>query len=133
MTSSFKILNLLLIMKEPCTTPGNKIGLCQSPENCPEINAFFKSRPWNRTQKSLLKASRCDQRSENGDLFCCVEEVKASTIFATPEYIEKLKQKLPQPPSCGGDSQDRIIGGSLTNLLEYPWTVLLGYDKRKIL
>lgn len=119
-------------MKEACTTSDNKIGLCRTRENCPKINAVFNSRPWNREQKSLLRASRCNQRSGNEDLFCCDEEVEASTISTTPEYIEKLKEKLPQPPNCGQDSQDRIFGGSETKIEEFPWTVLLAYDKRKI-
>lgn len=120
-------------MKETCNTTDNEIGLCQARENCPKINAIFNSRPWDKAKKSILKASRCSQKSGDEDLFCCVEAAETSEMSTISEYIEKLKQNLPQPPSCGGDSQDRIIGGSVTKINEYPWTVMLGYDKRKIL
>ena len=41
--------------------------------------------------------------------------------------MRNLKQKLPQPPFCGHDLQDRIIGGVETKLTDFPWIVLLKY------
>jgi hypothetical protein len=50
---------------------------------------------------------------------------------SVPEWLKKLKKKLPQPPHCGQDSQDRIIGGTEAKINEFSWMVLLEYQKRK--
>lgn len=37
----------------------------------------------------------------------------------------------PAPQSqCGADEQDRIFGGQITDLDEFPWMALLGYRTR---
>lgn len=49
-----------------------------------------------------------------------------------PEWIESLKKKLPS--ECGKDvKSDRIFGGKVTDIDEFPWTVLLEYLKREFL
>lgn len=50
-------------------------------------------------------------------------------ILESPEWLNKLKQKLPRPPYCGYDSSDRIIAGNITQIDEFSWTVLINYIK----
>jgi secreted trypsin-like serine protease len=45
--------------------------------------------------------------------------------------MTELKKKVPQPPVCGPVSEDRIFGGEVMEIGEFPWTVLLEYLKRK--
>jgi uncharacterized phage protein gp47/JayE len=65
-------------------------------------------------------------------VLACVEVIYAGSESATePEWLKQLKTKVPQPPQCGADVQYRIFGGTVTNLGEFPWAVLLEYDKRE--
>lgn len=39
---------------------------------------------------------------------------------------------LPQPGVCGTDNTNRIIGGEVTKIDEFPWMALIEYSKRKL-
>lgn len=53
---------------------------------------------------------------------------------SVPQTINKsntLKSSdLPAPGACGFTVNDRIVGGKVTTINEYPWLVLLEYTKR---
>lgn len=51
----------------------------------------------------------------------------------TLSWMENLRKKLPKPPICGSDAQDRIFGETETEINEHPWTVQLVYNRVKIL
>lgn len=38
---------------------------------------------------------------------------------------------MPQPGVCGNHLADRIVGGEVAAIDEYPWMVLIEYTKRK--
>jgi hypothetical protein len=38
---------------------------------------------------------------------------------------------LPKPPNCGVDAENRIFGGTTTELSEFPWFALLKYTRRE--
>lgn len=102
-----------------CNTPDNKAGSCKSLTACHELREKLTAREITR---SFLRDSQC----RNGaNLFCC------PNLEISVGWLENLKSKVPEPPHCGQGLQDRIIGGSETEINEYPWTVLLDYEKRK--
>jgi hypothetical protein len=57
----------------------------------------------------------------------------AVTNAPPPASVNDPYILLPKPgsPACGNDFTNRIFGGNVTEIDEYPWTVLLGYSKRK--
>lgn len=63
-------------------------------------------------------------------LFACA--ISTTTQQTEEEWMKTLKQFLPQAPHCGKDAQDRIFGGHVVALSEFPWTVLLNYDKSNL-
>lgn len=102
-------------------------------------------RPISPENRQFLKESQCGY-SNRIPYVCCAnddekEEVtpvvttmapieEVETAAPEPDWLKDLKEKLPQPPLCGKDAQDRIFGGSETELAEFPWIVLLHFDKR---
>lgn len=52
-----------------------------------------------------------------------------TTESSMEPWLKKLKNLLPKAPNCGPDAPDRIFGGQLTTIGEFPWAVLLNYDK----
>lgn len=74
------------------------------------------------------------------DQVCCLESQRGETgitsgIVTTPIPPPKISNLLPIPGSnaCGIDSSDRIYGGNVTKIDEYPWLALLEYTKRESL
>lgn len=47
-----------------------------------------------------------------------------------PDTSTVSSNLLPTIDICKADFNNRIIGGEVAELEEYPWTVLLQYDKR---
>lgn len=42
-----------------------------------------------------------------------------------------MSNLLPAPGVCGTDNTNRIIGGEITKIDEFPWMALIEYSKRK--
>lgn len=59
--------------------------------------------------------------------------MKTTTTTDAPKepWLKKLEEKLPQFPDCGIDAQDRIFGGRNAAITDFPWAVLIEYDKGK--
>lgn len=49
------------------------------------------------------------------------------TCCTAPEWLNNLIHKLPSPPTCGFDLQNKIVGGDKTEINEFSWAVLLEY------
>lgn len=64
---------------------------------------------------------------------CCSDGVEQSggAVTQRPPIPAPSGSKLPRPGSneCGGDTSDRIYGGNVTKIDEYPWLALLEYTK----
>lgn len=91
--------------------------------------------------RNFLQKSLCSYFDKSAYV-CCANETSAHTNIekptekvtadlAAPKWLEKLRRKFPQPTNCGLDAQNRIFGGRETELNEFPWTVLLVFNKRK--
>lgn len=108
---------------------------------------MVQAKPVPKKKRQFLKNSQCGFKEV--PFVCCADDSddddeteKASKVEETtesstampegsePEWLIELKKAVPQPPNCGQYSQDRIFGGSETELDEFTWTVLLEYKKR---
>lgn len=60
---------------------------------------------------------------------CCPDAYNTPTT--PPSTSETLSTLLPAPGVCGLDNTNRIIGGEMTKIDEFPWMALIEYSKRK--
>lgn len=113
---------------------------------------MLDTRPISSEVKTFLRRSQCEFKDKIPYVCCAndedeespaettttesavIEEEDTTTAVsekAEPEWLKALKAKVPKPPVCGYDAQDRIFGGKVTEIKEFPWAVLLEYKKRK--
>lgn len=53
----------------------------------------------------------------------------------SPQWLKKLQRVFLSPPVCGSqlfEIEDKILGGNLTKVDEFPWTVPLFFSTRKL-
>lgn len=119
----------------PCKTPDNKNGTCTPIKNCDNYITILKTLDVSdqRTRK-FLKEFQCgetddDDDDDNNDTniqICCPQH--------NIELIDKSLIPEPELEECGLQAKDnRIVGGTVAELDEFPWMALLQYRKgRKI-
>lgn len=89
---------------------GDETGFCLHRHNCWEKDVNFQT----------SGRGRCSSQVRN-DLVCCRRA-------PVQNVTSPLKQLLPQDCGGFGDSLgDRIIGGTLAGIRDYPWMALLRY------
>ncbi|XP_053671065.1 uncharacterized protein LOC128721346 [Anopheles nili] len=83
------------------------------------------------TPQRLLSRKRTSFVVSSGLLSSC----RTSGHWATITQVccagvkEKEETTLPEPPNCGIQLSDRLIGGQPTKIDEFPWTALIEYQK----
>jgi hypothetical protein len=99
---------------------------------------IYNRRPPTNSDRLFLSLSQCGFR-DGQPLVCCREIVAPPAVpveYTTPSSIMNTptppsRNLLPKPGECGIDAENRIYGGNVTTIDEYPWMVLLQYSKRK--
>jgi Trypsin len=102
---------------------------------------MYETKPWGNSTRQFLLDSICFKKVRQVYV-CCPDAPEVETIsvfapFSTANrlnlqdgpWLAKLKQKVQQPPMCGSDDQNKIVGGELAEITDFPWTVLIEYDK----
>ncbi|XP_022120271.2 phenoloxidase-activating enzyme 1 isoform X2 [Pieris rapae] len=136
------ILGLFLIadsaFSDQCTTPLGRTSNCISLYDCPEYLAAFAQRPLSAYTQNFLRKSQC---GFDGSIpYVCCGPLPSQTP-ATPT----IRPRPTLPPDadvdptvredsfperrgkCGIERSDRIFGGIIADLDEFPWMALLGY------
>lgn len=126
---------------ERCQTPNRNDGVCTNLRECQNLLTILTSP--NRTPNDLeyLRQSQCGFDKKD-PLVCC--PVRNNNVVinnnnnnpTTEGGVENnrgpsqgVNEKL--PTDCGRDLSNRIVGGNVTELDEFPWMALLEYRKRK--
>lgn len=69
-----------------------------------------------------------DSQCKEGEAWvCCELKVilpTTSTVATTTKFVP-IEFDLPVAPDCGTDSGDRIVGGDVTRIDEFPWIAQL--------
>lgn len=133
------------VLSDDCATPQGKSSFCVSIYDCPDLLAAFKQRPLPSSVVSYLQRSQCGFDG-NTPMVCCgpLPQQETTQRVPTPStsrpYVSSnpgddeysSEDSLPASRNdCGVDSNgDRIYGGQLTDLDEFPWMTLLGYLTR---
>lgn len=128
---------------EPCTDPFLLPGKCVQFKTCKKLYDIFNTtEPLLAKDRHILRVSQCGFYKKTPYVCCSPEFSKNSEVPSTqtpmptynesiqiPTWLGFLRKSLPRPPYCGKDSRDKIFGGKETELDEFPWTVLLEFDK----
>ncbi|XP_014372115.2 CLIP domain-containing serine protease 2 [Papilio machaon] len=91
---------------------------CVRVQDCPAILSIVKDRA--DYTRDVVAKLRC---SSNEYKICC------PPVFEEAGSLFKPQSALPDTSVCGIMTNDRIVGGSITELDEHPWLALLRYDK----
>ena len=89
---------------------------------CPELLALVQQNPLPKQVVERLQRLQCGyDRRANHPKVCCDQKVES---LPTPD-----SSLFPSTDVCGQDPNKRIVGGQLTELRQFPWLVLLEYQK----
>lgn len=90
-------------------------------QNCPEFYNIILTR--NSSQYHILTKNHCGFH-KNIPKICC----PTNNNIDRKDYNETMSLL---PKDCGKQMLNRIVGGNVTELDEYPWMALLEYETRK--
>ncbi|XP_053671282.1 CLIP domain-containing serine protease B4-like [Anopheles nili] len=107
---------LALELGQSCVNPAGQPGKCILFRECQPLLTIYNKPVNTPDDTQFLTESRCGV-FQRKTLVCCAG-VK-----------EKEETTLPEPPNCGIQLSDRLIGGQPTKIDEFPWTALIEYQK----
>ncbi|XP_073816008.1 serine protease ea-like [Musca autumnalis] len=106
-------------------TPDRAYGQCRSLVECPSLLQLLKNTNRTPQETQYLQQSMCDQVGTQ-IYVCCKSQtaVRAATFSSSSSA-----NLLPSTRDCGKSFDDRIHGGNVTRIDEYPWLALIEYTK----
>lgn len=118
---------------------GNSVGTCIPIHSCGPLFQVLTKKPLTQEDKNYLQSVQCGFEGKVPKV-CCVQSVEPSTSRPVQEFTPPPNQGgvisnpathnlLPDESICGQSNEDRIVGGEVTELDEYPWLALLEYRK----
>ncbi|CAH1646525.1 unnamed protein product [Spodoptera littoralis] len=132
------------VSSQECTTPTGSRSNCVSLYQCQPLFNAFEQRPLPTHVVSYLRRSQCGFEGYVPRVCCgpLPEEQEATSARPTPRPNQPPTQgssdlfpedSSPAPRNqCGIDTTgDRVYGGTITDLDEFPWMALLGYRTNK--
>lgn len=112
-------------------------GRCVLLQSCNYILNIARFNPQNQEAQHFVRQSQCGFNGRN-IYVCCPSTTQLTPSTQSQFQIQQQNVakvlspvQLPKPPVCGVDAENRIYGGTSTNVFEFPWLVLLKYTKRK--
>ncbi|GAB0096571.1 CLIP domain-containing serine protease [Sergentomyia squamirostris] len=137
----FVLLNLPHIRSETeCDIPNQKAtGVCRSSVQCQVYTKLLEQRPLHGDTINFLRQLQCDEENS----ICCTHqgdyvdpsiENDPSTRKVRPHFEEEVanrfgpEDELPTLKQCGNSLGNRIIGGKIAGIDDFPWTALLLYE-----
>ncbi|XP_019870922.1 CLIP domain-containing serine protease HP8-like [Aethina tumida] len=120
---------------EGCSTPRGRPGNCVVITDCTPLYSILQKRPIASGDADYLRRSQC---GFNGHLpkVCCPLEREPSTTPRPAQTTSSGQNEnvinsplLPTKTQCGVDTQNRIFGGESADLDEFPWMVLVEYER----
>ncbi|XP_055691133.1 uncharacterized protein LOC129794355 [Lutzomyia longipalpis] len=106
-----------------CELPEGGQGTCVKLHECKALyDILANKRPLTESDKQYLRERQCGYFDPTVAV-CCAVEISSNSNFNN--------NLLPDPEQgmCGIDTSNRIYGGEITKIDEYPWMTLLRYKK----
>ncbi|XP_058064289.1 serine protease easter-like [Anopheles bellator] len=120
-----------------CTTPTQQSGFCVPIERCRNIIAIIKSpTPPSRGIQNYINRAACTLPAVERSICCQPVEVApaaAPLVVPTSSVRPPLNWGLLPKTNCGTITINRIANANATRVFEYPWMVLLRYEKGGVL
>ncbi|XP_055634626.1 CLIP domain-containing serine protease B4-like [Toxorhynchites rutilus septentrionalis] len=105
---------------DSCTDGAGLAGTCQLLKNCHPIVDLLQRGNFSEVVRTYLVKSRCGYTTNDMTTVCC----------PSPRKLKKrLGSKLPTVQVCGRTSANRIFGGDVAGLGDYPWLARIQYMK----
>ncbi|XP_022909704.1 CLIP domain-containing serine protease HP8 [Onthophagus taurus] len=127
------VLNLYLVSyftnAEQCYTPNQQLGECVVITQCQEVLDVLVKRPISVEDTEYLKKAGCGFEGLTSKV-CCSLRQQPPTSTSNPRNYQSNDDLLPDTSTCGVDNQNRILGGSIADLEEYPWMALIEYKTK---
>ncbi|CAH2098442.1 unnamed protein product [Euphydryas editha] len=110
-----------------CFTPDGNVGTCMNVSSCPHLFKLLVNRPISNETLTFLKNSRCESPDEYS--VCCGPVINKTQIGPSYTCRPSVAPADPRTQCCGLDvsSGNRILGGNVTAIDQYPWLTLLEY------
>ncbi|KAJ6637209.1 Serine protease easter [Pseudolycoriella hygida] len=105
-----------------CYTPNNQNGICVPLLSCGSLYQLIQKVPLYPEDRNYLRQSQCGY-NQQPYVVCCPD------VYTNPAVTESSNGLLPSPGVCGTDNTNRIIGGEITKIDEFPWMALIEYSK----
>lgn len=118
-----------------CFTPNRQRGSCVELQKCQYLYNILVNSNLSQSDRTFLARSQCGYIN-NKVLVCCPPHqrvVEQPTVTNYPiDAANTKKGILPSPPHCGTGLSNRIFGGNITGIDEFPWMALLEYTKNNV-
>ncbi|TMW50890.1 hypothetical protein DOY81_004034 [Sarcophaga bullata] len=105
--------SLATYINSVCTTPDDWEGDCINIKDCPILVSLLLNVSRTPMETTFLQQSECGQRDDGNVYACCRHQTN---------------ELLPDTKHCGQSFENRIFGGSVTHIDEYPWVALIEYE-----
>lgn len=112
-----------------CRTAKGEYGSCIEIRSCPRMLEILQMKPLWPENVKYLQDSRCPVLGATSSdvIICC--PLHSSPTTSAPNWNPGNHHLLPK--NCGQQTADRIVGGELADIDEFPWMVLLEYQTRQ--
>lgn len=91
---------------------------------------MIQRKPLLDKDRTFLRNSQCDNVS--GQTAVCCTDTPLTVRSPNNNAGDGEHVPLPEPGVCGSSTQNRIFGGELAGLDEFPWMALMEFTKRKL-
>ncbi|XP_032667922.1 CLIP domain-containing serine protease 2-like [Odontomachus brunneus] len=144
---SISLLFLFFILRiiNAQNTCADKRAVCISIRDCPSLIEILRGpRPLPKETLETLRNAQCGFEG-NYPMVCCINqntEPVTTNPVPTPTTDTMVQASVPDPPNvvnhpnlrllnhqvCGHITQEKLIGGNKTGVIEYPWMALIAYE-----
>lgn len=106
---------------DSCTDGAGLPGTCQPVIDCQSIKDLLLRGNLSDDERTYLMKSQCGSTMGTRTVCCPVPH----------KQKKQHGSKLPSANECGRSSDNRIVGGEIAELDEYPWLARIQYSKRE--
>uniref|UniRef100_A0A182N5C2 CLIP domain-containing serine protease n=1 Tax=Anopheles dirus TaxID=7168 RepID=A0A182N5C2_9DIPT len=113
---------------ESCVTPKDEPGKYILFRECASLVALYLKPNLLPSEREFVMNSKCGQLNRKA-LLCCAnpDTIESPTTPSSADAGEKAL--LLESPNCDIHNANRLYGGPITQVDEFPWTVLLEYHE----
>jgi len=113
---------------ESCLTPNQLQGVCKPFKDCQSMITLLSGFVTPQI-RDFARKSQCGTLYNQPWVCCATQQFNERTTRPPIPAWPTAQSSLPKAPYCGIDESDKIYGGEVTKIDEYPWLARLEYSK----